>query len=194
MIDWTKPIRQKNGDNVKFIYELKNRTSKYPILCVVKDEDGEEYVATYTKDGRYVHNAVSARSIENIHSSEPTQPEIDWMKEVQYCLSDGDTWYDITYIAGPYNGCVWVQPRGDESPITLRVSEFKWRNKPTEPKCVKGWVGLYRSTNDVHMIAEIRTCRNDLPGEIWGRPFGQVNLIACFEIDVPEGHGLEEGK
>lgn len=78
-IDWTKPIRQKNGRALRFLHELQNASAKYPMVCVVTQDDGNEYVVTYTKDGSYNRDnrRESPDDVDNIPDTEPSQPEID---------------------------------------------------------------------------------------------------------------------
>lgn len=84
-IDWTKPIRQKNGRALRFLYELQSTTAKYPMVCVVTSDNGNECLVSYTKDGLYNRDnkRESTYDVENIPVIEPAQPEIDWAGEVQ---------------------------------------------------------------------------------------------------------------
>lgn len=76
-IDWTKPIRQKNGTALRFLYELQSVTATYLVICVKRSQDGNESLVTYTKDGRYHLNGLeSPYDAENIPDSEPAHTEI----------------------------------------------------------------------------------------------------------------------
>lgn len=186
-IDWTKPIRQKNGRALRFLHELQNASAKYTMVCVVTQEDGNEYVFTYTKDGSYNRDNKrgSTYDLENIPDTEPAQPEIDWAGEVQVRFKQDPplAWTDV--IIGYHDNDValgWKAEMGPRHVLVLNFDTNEFRNKPAEPKRVQCWVNVYNKNTGIVWFTK----------ELAEKHAG--SRIACVAIDVPEGHGLEERK
>lgn len=113
--------------------------------------------------------------------------EVDWTKDVQMSCQERDMWEDfIPLFVNKDHVYGYTVRDGVERALVWHFTNFHFRNKPAEPKRVKGWLGIYQAMEGFHTCVKLRTWRKDLPvrcGE---------ELIACFEIDVPEGHGLEK--
>jgi len=173
-IDWTKPIQHHSGteaillpdrdgeDNVAVAFRVD--CSQGWVLWNIPKQDAEQYF----------HNVPKPTT-----ATEQTQPEIDWAGEVQYRLPSRDEWQDIQIVGGPVNECVWVCCDND-IPKTLLIGAVYWRNKPAEPKRVKGFVNIY---HDYVYQTRTEACRA-----------ASDFRIACIEIDLHEGEGLEEVK
>ena len=65
MVDWTKPLRNKNGEPVRVLCEnLKDE--QYPCAAAVEPEGKPVRLYTYTKDGVYNASRATTEDLENV--------------------------------------------------------------------------------------------------------------------------------
>src|SRR5690606_23192331 len=67
MIDWNKPVRTKDGREVRVLCTDLVSPSGYPVLALVKDSCGYERVQSYTIEGKYRRSGSENRNdLENV--------------------------------------------------------------------------------------------------------------------------------
>lgn len=67
MIDWNRPVRTKDGRAVRVICMDYASATGYPVLTLVKEEQGDEAVYTYTMEGKYYrYDQESVHDLENV--------------------------------------------------------------------------------------------------------------------------------
>lgn len=67
MIDWNKPVRTKDGREVRVLCTDRVTDSNYPVLALVKDGCGYEAAHSYTIEGEYHRpDAESINDLENV--------------------------------------------------------------------------------------------------------------------------------
>lgn len=135
-IDWTKPIRQKNGKALRFLHELQSSKEKYPVNCVATSDDGNEYRVTYTKDGRYNITSENPRyDAENIPATERALPEIDWTVDVQVRFKNDDpnAWTDVIIVYHDEQVALgWEVGTGPRHVLLFSLETNEFRNRLKE--------------------------------------------------------------
>lgn len=67
MIDWNKPVRTKDGREVRVLCTDRVTDSSYPVLALVKDGCGYEAAHSYTIEGKYrISGTESKNDLENV--------------------------------------------------------------------------------------------------------------------------------
>lgn len=109
---------------------------------------------------------------------------IDWTKDVEVATLGHEDWEDFQPIHVNQDHVYGHLMRQDATQATVwNFSIVHFRNKPLEPKRVRGWVNVYPTGLSV-MWPTIQVANEK----------AMDNRIACVYINVPEGYGLEERK
>lgn len=67
MIDWSKPVRTRDGREVRVLCTDCETHTSYPVVALVKDSHGYERVQSYTIEGKYRRTiSESPEDLENV--------------------------------------------------------------------------------------------------------------------------------
>ena len=180
MIDWNKPIRQKDGTAAKYLYRINNKQTNYPRIVIITYSNGDEFIELYTDEGG--HSIDSDHMYYDLENIPEPKPNIDWTKDVQMASLYREDWTDFIAIAVNENhvyGHTVDRPR--KSAGIHYFCSARFRNKPVEPKRVRCWVNLYSNS-----LGQILSTKEDAD------KYALHDRKACVKIDVPEGYGLDK--
>lgn len=182
-IDTTKPIQMSCADRggnaigLWFDVVLIHMTDKHAYGYTADTNEQMSQVWKFT-EWKFRNKPGEPSDLKDTHME---QQEIDWNGELQI-LSTNDPNYGWTDFTPVWRNdiCVigWITEDGPENAYSWSLAEFRFRIKPAEPKRVRGFVNIYSAT-----LHKDKANAN---------LFADSSRIACIEIDVPEGHGLEE--
>lgn len=177
-----KSYRTRGGERVEITSLDSSKVFPY-----IADCNGNRL--TYMVDGRHCLTRGCEANLIAEWTDEPQEPPIDWGGELQILDPDrpGDEWNDVTVVWHNDEWVVgWNNAEGTGWAQGWLASEWQFRNKPPEPKRVKGWINIYdlQSKNESFRCTMYAT--KDLAD--WA---ADSYRIACVYMDIPYGHGLE---